>query len=98
MSEEPSEALRKALNEMEHLRKRSLLVTRLTIYPSVVFLTMSIVTLLFSENKWLGLTWGIISLYALIGAVGVNLSGTSFGNTRRILKTIELLSEGKPKG
>ena len=98
MSEQPSEALRKALNEMELLRKRSLLIARLLIYPSVVCLTVSILMLLFSQNKWLGLTWGIMSLYALIGAVGINICGTSNGNTQRILKAIEMLSERKPKG
>jgi hypothetical protein len=28
--------------------------------------------LLFSANKWLGLTWGIMALYGLVGAVGIN--------------------------
>ena len=98
MSEQPSEALRKALNEMELISKRSLLVTRLTIYPSVVCFTVCILMLLFSQNKWLGLAWGIISLYALIGAVGINICGTSNGNTQRILKAIAMPSERKPKG
>jgi hypothetical protein len=98
MSEQPSEALRKALNEMEVISKRSLLVTRLTIYPSVVCFTVCILMLLFSQNKWLGLAWGIISLYGMIGAVGVYISGAFCASTRRILKAIEMLSESKPKG
>ena len=98
MSEQPSEALRKALNEMELISKRSLLVTRLTIYPSVVCFTVCILMLLFSQNKWLGLAWGIISLYALIGAVGVYISGALCANTQRILKALEVRSERSPKG
>jgi hypothetical protein len=98
MSEQPSEALRKALNEMELISKRSLLVTRWTIYPSVVCFTVCILMLLFSQNKWLGLAWGIISLYALIGAVGVYISGALCANTQRILKALEVLSERSPKG
>ena len=98
MSEQPSEALRKALNEMELISKRSLLVTRLTIYPSVACFTACILMLLFSQNKWLGLACGIISLYALIGALGVFISGALCANTQRILKAIEMLSERKAKG
>jgi len=84
--------MRRALNEMELISKQSLLVTRLTIYPSVVCFTACILTLLFSQNKWLGVTWGIMSLYALIGALGVYLSGAFCANTRRILKAIEIIS------
>jgi hypothetical protein len=91
MPEQPSEALANALNDIERLRKRSLLVTRLLIYPSILFLTAAIVTLLFSPNKWLGLTWGIISLYGLIAAVGVDGGKTAYANTQLILKAIESL-------
>lgn len=93
MASEQSEALRRVLNEMEAVRKRSLLVTRLTIYPSVVFFTAGTIMLLFSPNKWLGLTFGIISLFGCIGAVGVNVSGSVLCNTQRILKAIEILSQ-----
>lgn len=93
MSEETSEALRRALNEMELIGKRSLLVTRLTIYPSVVCFAACILMLLYSQNKWFGLTLGIISLWALIGALGVYISGAICANTRRILKAIEIVSE-----
>ena len=98
MSEQPSEALRRALNEMELISKRSLLVTRLTLYPSVVCFTVCILVLLFSQNKWLGLAWGIMSLYALIGAMGVYISGVLSANTRRIIKAIEMFSGKTPKG
>jgi hypothetical protein len=87
MPENPSEALANALNDIDRLRRRSLLVTRILIYPSIAFLAASIVTLLFSSNKWLGLTWGIISLWALIAAVGVDTGKPA--NTRLILKAIE---------
>ena len=97
MPEQPSEALRRALNEMELISKRSLLITRLTLYPSVVCLTASILILLFSPNKWLGVVWGIISLWALIGALGVYLSGAFSAAAQRILKAIEIVSERKPE-
>ncbi len=91
MPEQPSEALANALNDIERLRKRSLLVTRLLIVPSIVFLVAAVVTLLFSQNKWLGLTWGIISLYAQIAAVGIAGGGTAYANTRLIFKAIDAL-------
>ena len=97
MSEQPSEALRKSLNQMELIGKRSLLVTRLTIYPSVLCFTVCILMLLFSQNKWLGLAFGIMSLYGMIGAFGVYISGAICANTQRVLKAIEILSEGEPK-
>jgi hypothetical protein len=89
MPENPSETLANALNDIERLRRRTLLVTRMLIYPSIVFLTASIVTLLFSANKWLGLTWGIISLWALVAAVGVDAGRAALANTQLILKAIE---------
>ena len=98
MSEKPSEALRKSLNQMELIGKRSLLVTRLTIYPSVVCFTVCILMLLFSQNKWLGLAFGIMSLYGMIGASCVYISGAICANTQRVLKAIEILSEGEPTG
>lgn len=91
MPEQPSEGLAKALNEIERLRSRSLLVTRLLIYPSIMFLAAAILILLFSPNKWLGLTYAIISLYALIGAVGIAGGKTAYANTQLVLKAIEAL-------
>jgi hypothetical protein len=89
MPENPSEALANALDDIERMRRRTLLVTRMLIYPSVVFFAGSIVTLLFSSNKWLGLTWGIISLWALVAAVGVDAGRAALANTQLILKAIE---------
>jgi hypothetical protein len=89
MPENPSEALANALDDIERLRRRSLLVTRMLIYPSIVFFAASVLTLLFSSNKWLGLTWGIISLWALVAAVGADAGRCALANTRLILKAIE---------
>ncbi len=91
MPEQPSEALANALNDIERLRKKSLLVTRLLLYPSILFFAAAVITLLFSPNKWLGITWGVISLWALIAAVGIDGGGTGYANTRLILKAIEAL-------
>lgn len=91
MPEQPSEGLASALDEIERLRSRSLLITRLLIYPSIVFLAVSILMLLFSPNKWLGLTYGIISLWALIAAVGIAGGKTAYANTQLVLKAIEAL-------
>jgi hypothetical protein len=91
--EPSSEALPQALNENERARKRALLITRLTIYPSVACFVLCILMLLFSANKWLGLTWGIMTLYGLVGAVGINVSTSLAGHTRRILKALAVLYE-----
>jgi hypothetical protein len=80
---------------MDLISKRSLLVTRLTIYPSVVTFTASILLLLFSQNKWLGVAFGIMSLWAMIGSFGVYLSGILCASTQRILKAIEIVAEQK---
>lgn len=97
MPEQPSEGLARALNEIERLRSRSLLVTRLLIYPSIVFLAAAILILLFSPNKWLGLTYAIISLYTLIAAVGIAECKTAYANTRLVLKAIEALPRNEPE-
>jgi hypothetical protein len=89
MPENPSEALANALDDIERRRRRCLLVTRILIYPSVVFFAASVVTLLFSSNKWLGMTWGIISLWSLIAALGVDVGKATLASTQLILKAIE---------
>ena len=96
MAEQPTEALREALNEIEEISKRSLLVTRLTLYPAVVCFTASILMMLFSQNKWLALAFGIMALFSMLGALGVYISGAVCASTRRILKAIEILSERLP--
>jgi hypothetical protein len=91
MPEQLSESLANALNDIDRLRKRSLLVTRLLIVPAIGFLVAAIVTLLFTPNKWLGLTWGILSLYAQIAAASIAGGRAAYTNTRLILNAIEAL-------
>jgi hypothetical protein len=92
MSEQPSEALRRALNEMEYIGKRSLLVTRLTLYSSIACFTVCILMFLFSQNKWLGAVWGIISLFTVTVSVAIYISGLVCASTLRILKAIEVIA------
>ncbi len=95
MPEQPSAPLHEALAHMERLRKRGLLITRIVIYPSVAFLAMSVLFLLFHPNKWLGVAYGIISLFGLTGAAALNVESTINANTQRILKAIEMSSRSE---
>lgn len=97
MSMQPSASLREALDQMEDLRKRSLLITRITIYPSIAFLALSVLLLLFHSNKSLGVAYGIISLFGTIAAAALNIQSAANANTQRILKAIELSSRGEPR-
>jgi hypothetical protein len=92
MPEQPSESLHEALDQIERLRKRYLLITRIMVYPCVVFLAMSVLFLLFHPNKWLGMAYGIISLFGMIGASALSIADAGNANTQRILKAIELSS------
>ena len=56
-----------------------------------------VLTLLFSSNKWLGLTWGIISLFAQIAATGIAGGMTTHANTRLILNAIETLHKDEAR-
>jgi hypothetical protein len=97
MPEQPSEALAKALNDIERARRRCLLVTRALIYPSTALFAAAVLMLLYSSNKWLGLTFGIISLYGQISSMAIAGGMTTLTNTRLILNAIEKLpgSEGR---
>jgi hypothetical protein len=97
MPEQPVEALRNALDEIDRLRRRSLAFTRFLVYPSIAFLTLSIAILLLRGNVALGVTYALITLFVFIGACTISVSGTSYKNTHRILKAIQMLSEKMPK-
>lgn len=97
MPQEPSAALREALDQIERSRKRGLLITRIAIYPSVLFLVMSVLLMLFHPNKWLGLTYGIISLFGMIGAAVLDIERSVNASTQRILKAIDLSFRGEPR-
>ena len=62
------------------------------IYPCFVFLAMSVLFLLFHPNKWLGMAYGIISLFGMIGASALSIADAGNANTQRILKAVELSS------
>ena len=94
MPQEPSASLRDALDQMESVRRRNLLITRIVLYPSVLFLAMSVLLMLFHSNKWLGLTYGIISLFGMIGAGVLEIQRSATTTTQRILRAIEVSSRG----
>jgi hypothetical protein len=95
MPQEPSASLRDALDQMERIRKRNLLITRIALYPSVLFLILSVLLMLFHSNKWLGLTYGVISLFGMIGAGVLEIQRSASANTQRILKAIEISCRGE---
>ena len=95
MPQEPSASLRDALDQMERIRKRNLLITRMALYPSVLFLILSVLLMLFHSNKWLGLTYGVISLFGMIGAGVLEIQRSASANTQRILKAIEISCRGE---
>jgi hypothetical protein len=97
MPQESSAALRDALDQMERSRKRGLLITRIALYPAVVFLVMSVLLMLFHSNKWLGLTYGIISLFGMIGAAALDIERCVNASTQRILKAIDMSFRGEPR-
>jgi hypothetical protein len=97
MPQEASATLREALDQMERIRKRGLLIERIVLYPSVLFFVWSVLFLLFHPNKWLGLTIGIVSLFGIIGAVGLDVQRSVNSATQRILKAIEISSRGEPR-
>jgi len=79
------------------IRKRTLLVTRLTIKPTVVYFAVSIIMMLYGPYKWLALAYGVIGLFSIIGSVGVYVAGAVATSSLRILKAIEILGERLPK-
>jgi nitrate reductase gamma subunit len=95
MPEGTAESLRKALDEMDTLRKRSLWITRLMLIFSIVFLLAAYGFMLFSPMPWFGMFCAVSSLYALIGGAAVNVAGASNANTQRILKAIDSLSRDR---
>ena len=97
MPQEASATLREALDQMERMRKRGLLIERIVIYPSVLFFVWSVLFLLFHPNKWLGLAIGIASLFGMIAAVGLDIQRGVNSATQRILKAIEISSRGEPR-
>ena len=98
MSEQSTEALRKAMNDIERLRKRSLAFTRFLVYTSIAFLVISFAIFLLRGNVALGMPYALLTLYTAIFGCAINLSGTSYANTQKILRAIESLGREEPKG
>ena len=97
MPQESSASLRDALDQIEHARRRNLLITRIVLYPSVLFLALSVLLMLFRSNKWLGLTYGIMSLFGMIGAGVLEIQRSASANTQRILRAIEVSFRAEPR-
>ncbi len=97
MSEQPTEALRNALRDMDRLRKRSLALSRFLVFCSIAFLIISFAIFLLRGNVALGMPYALLTLYAAIFGCAINLSGTSYANTQKILRAIEALSRNEPR-
>jgi hypothetical protein len=97
MTEQPSEALRLALNEIDRLRSRCLWMTRFLLVISIVFMCASYAIFLLRGNVALGMPFALVTLWSAIFAVGINQSGTSYANTLKILKAITALSRERPQ-
>jgi hypothetical protein len=80
------------LNEIETLRHRCLLVTRILLIFSILSLCAFFVMLLLRGNLGMGIWFGVTSLYSLIGAGVINNGGTTYTTTLKILDAIESLS------
>ena len=89
------EPLRRALNEIDKLRRRSLWMTRFLLAFMIPFWVASALILLFSENKWLGVAIGLNAVMTGISAVGINLGGLAYRLAGRILTELEGLSRDR---
>lgn len=92
MIEQPSEALRLALNEIDRLRRRCLWMTRFFIATSILFWCASDAMFLLRGNVAMGMVFAVITIMTGIFSVGVNLGGASYANTLKILNAIANLS------
>ena len=92
MTEQPSEPLRSALNEIDRLRWHCLWMTRFLLVITIVFMCASFAVFLLRGNVAMGMPFAILTLWTAILAVGINLSGTSYANTIKILNAITALS------
>ena len=92
MTEQASEALRLALNEIDRLRRRCHWMSRFLITVSIVFWCASDAMFLLRGNVAMGMVFALITLMAAILSVGINLGGASYANTLKILKAIANLS------
>jgi hypothetical protein len=98
MNEQPSEALRLALNEMDRLRLRCLWMTRFMLAASILFWFAADIMFLWRGNIPMGMVFALITLMTAIFGVGINLGGGAYANTLKILNAIANLSrESSPQ-
>jgi len=88
MTEQTSDALRLALNEMERLRLRCLWMTRFLVACSIAALCGAHLMVLVRGNMGMGIIFGLDSLFAAIFAVSINQGGAAYANTIKILRAI----------
>lgn len=96
MKEQPTEALRLALNEIERLRRRCLYLSRFLLCISIAFMCLSYAIFLLRGNVAMGMPFALVTLWSAIFAVGINMGGVSYANTAKILNAIEALSREGP--
>lgn len=97
MTDHASEPLRAALNDMDVLRRRCLWMTRFMLVCSLLSLVGAYPILLFRGLTQLGVFVCTTSLWALIGAVGINLGGVMYSHTIKILTAIDALQRERPR-
>jgi hypothetical protein len=96
MTESASEALRATLNHMDAMRRRCLWMTRFGLACSILSLVGAYPILLFRGMTQFGIFICTTSLFALIGAIGINIGGGLYSHTMTILKAIEGLQAERP--
>ena len=92
MPDTTGEALRKALDEMDSMRRRSLTITRVLLCLSTGFLCFSFFVLVIRGNVALGIFCSLTTLYALVSASAINVGGAALANTQKILRAVEDLA------
>lgn len=83
-----AEVVRKALDQVDSERKRTLFMVYALLAMSVAFW----VAMIFSENDHKGLPYGLAAVMGSVYVAGMIAAKVSHDNTRVILKAIELLS------
>jgi hypothetical protein len=97
MNEQASQPLRAVLNEMDVMRRRSLWMTRFMLVCSILSLIGAYPILLFRGMTQFGVFLCTTSVWALVGAVGINIGGGMYSHTMTILKAIEGLHQERAR-
>ncbi len=97
MTQRASEPLRATLNEMDALRRRCLWMTRFMLVCSILSLVGAFPILLLRGLTQLGIFVCTTSLWALIGALGINIGGGMYSHTIAILRAIDALQQERSR-